>query len=267
MLRSLVTLPFLLLVQAFSRLFYRQEQQWVSERPVGDWPPFRIVAILNHTSLTEFLLSGQVPFSYIWRLARHGTVPIADVTLARPLVGQFWKMIAANPVAISRERDHTWDQIMSLVEDDDAMVMLLPEGRMKRGNGLDKKGRRMQCRSGVADLIRTVGDGKMLMAYSQGLHHIQVPDQGIMKLFKPVRLRLEAIDIAEYEARMSEGLDPEDVQAYRRRVMADFDARRDRYCTSDLGGTDRPEEWQTAETIRVSRAPVFLRNRPSAADG
>ena len=39
--------------------------------------------------------------------------------------------------------------------DEDAVVIILPEGRMKRATGLDKKGMPMTVRGGVADILPT----------------------------------------------------------------------------------------------------------------
>ena len=58
---------------------------------------------------------------------------------------------------------------------DDSMVLILPEGRMRRRNGLDSEGRPMTARGGVADILRAIDDGQLLMAYSGGLHHVQIP--------------------------------------------------------------------------------------------
>ena len=71
----------LILLRTFSRLFYRQQQIWVdSPPPEARWRPYRLVAILNHTSLFEALFAGQVPAKFLWRMADHCTIPIASVT-------------------------------------------------------------------------------------------------------------------------------------------------------------------------------------------
>ncbi|MEM9558190.1 MAG: hypothetical protein AAGC60_28285 [Acidobacteriota bacterium] len=253
MLRNLLVFCVLLSIRAYARLFYRHEQEWVNEEPLDDrWPPYRIVAILNHTSLFEFLLAGQVPTRFLWRMASHCTVPIADITIQRPVIGLFWRLVAANVVPISRERDRTWEEVLASVDDPEAMIIILPEGRMKRRGGLDKHGKPLTVRGGIADLIRVSPEGKMLLAYNQGLHHIQAPGEGRPRFFQPVRLRLEQIDIGPYRARLLEGLDSDQMSRFRKRVVADLTARRDRYCTSDHGGTDGPEsEWRGAEHPRA----------------
>lgn len=247
--RRLAVFLLLYSLHLFSRLFFRQQTLWVGDVPEKKWPPFRLVAILNHTSLCEFLFAGQVPASFLWRMAGHCTLPIASVTMKRPLVGLFWRFVAANPISITRERDNTWQQVIESLQDNDAMLLILPEGRMKRGNGLDKKGRPMTVRAGIADLLHGLPDGKMLLAYSQGLHHIQVPGEGWMKFAGPVRLRLEAFEIADYKEQIGGDLDlsqEKDLVTFKRRVKEDLQARRDRYSTSDLGGTDEPQAWEGA---------------------
>lgn len=238
----------LLLLRTFSRLFYRQQQIWVDSPPESErWRPYRLVAILNHTSLFEALFAGQVPAKFLWRMSAHCTIPIASVTLERPIVGLFWRFVAANIVSVTRERDNTWQQVLDSVDDPESMVIILPEGRMKRANGLDKKGRPMTVRGGIADLLLGTPEGEMLLAYSLGLHHIQVPGQKHPRFFRPVRMRFQTLDIAEYRQSLAEGLDLESEKGrmvFRRRVIEDFTRRRDAYCSSDVGGTDEPEIWR-----------------------
>ncbi len=246
----------LMMLRIFSKCFYKNESQWVGEIPEDPWQPYRLVAILNHTSLFEFLFAGQVPARFLWRMASHATIPIAKITIDRPVIGLMWRVVAANIVPVTRERDNTWQQVVESLEDPDSMIIILPEGRMKRANGLDKKGRPMSTRGGIADLIRGLPDGKLLLAYSQGLHHIQVPGQKIPNFFQPVRMRFEALQLSELKAEMSAGLDLEndkDLVRFRRRVMQLLDERRERYCTSDLGGSDEEQVW--AEARRETNRP------------
>ena len=254
-------IPHLILrsLQLASRFFYRHEYVWVGDPPPDGgerWQPYRLVAILNHTSLFEALLAGTAPKRFLRRMAAHATVPIADKTLKRPLIGWWWRQVAGNVVSVSRERDHTWEEVLSSVDDPKSMVIILPEGRMKRGDGKDKHGRPMRVRGGIADLLNCFPEGRMLICYSQGMHHIQVPDEGWPKLFKTVRCRFEELDIAKYRAELEQGLDTSDEGAFRKRVIQDLTERRDKYCTSDVGGTDVPEEWENVEDLqRPGRVP------------
>ncbi len=228
---------FLLALKLFSRCFYSHEAQWVGETPERPWQDYRLIAILNHTSLFEFVFAGIVPNTFLWRMARYGLVPIASKTLDRPFIGAFWRQIAGNVVSISRERDQTWKKVMESV-DPRSMVIILPEGHMKRANGLDSKGRPLLVRGGIADLIEAIPDGKMLLAYSQGLHHIHIPDHSrFPRFFQPVRMRFEALDVEDYRAAIREQGGGED-KKFRKAVVGDLTARRDRYCTSDVGGRD-----------------------------
>ena len=217
-------------VKTGSRLFYSYDWSWVGEVPSQPWGKYRLVAILNHTSLFEFLLAGGVPNSFLRRMSRHGIVPIAAKTIDRPLVGKFWKIIAGNVVPITRERDHTWEQVVDSIGPD-SMVIILPEGRMKRANGLDQYGRPLVVRGGIADLLEAMPDGKILVAYSTGLHHIQAPGERLPRLFQKVTLRLEELDIPTYrEARQREAEGMDTKIGFKKRVIADLTARRDRYC-------------------------------------
>jgi hypothetical protein len=91
----------------------------------------------------------------------------------------------------------------------------------------------MTVRGGIADILHSVKEGRMLIAYSGGLHHVQIPGC-VPRIFKTIRLRVENIDLADYvRDMMSRGGEEE----FKRNVMKDLDWRRDHYC---------PEEAQPA---------------------
>ncbi|HEV7504551.1 MAG TPA: hypothetical protein VGS07_06555 [Thermoanaerobaculia bacterium] len=146
--------------------------------------------------------------------------------MRRPLVGRFFGFLAGNVVTISRERDDPWQQVLSSIGPD-SMVLLAPEGRMKRATGLDLEGRAMTVRGGIADILQVVGSGRMFLAYSGGLHHVQHPGQFLPRLFKTIRVRLEAVNIETYCRSLKE---PPGSEELKRAVRADLERRRDLYC-------------------------------------
>jgi hypothetical protein len=83
--------------------------------------------------------------------------------------------------------------------DEDCLICIAPEGRMKRPGGLDVYGNPMSVRGGIADIINRLDSGKMAVAYSGGLHHVQKPGQLIPKIFKKIKMNIELVDIAEYK--------------------------------------------------------------------
>jgi 1-acyl-sn-glycerol-3-phosphate acyltransferase len=217
----------LLALKAISHLFYKHDTGWISQTGEGDpWKEFRLVVVLNHTSLFEWLLAGSVPNSFLWRLASHSVVPVADKTISRPLVGSFFRLIIPNPVSITREADHTWQTVLEHI-DSEAMIIIFPEGRMKRANGLDRHGRPMTVRGGIADILRQHAGGPMLIAYNGGMHHIQVPGQHLPRLFKTIRIRFEGLEVDSYRQAIGTDLKPAE---FKRAVRRDLDARRDLHC-------------------------------------
>lgn len=231
MIRSLLVFSLLLIIKAVSRSCWRHDIAWVGELPPGDpWAKIRVTALLNHTSLYEWLWAGSPPNRYLWQLARHGVVPVADVTIARPLIGHFFRFIARHVVSISRDRDHTWKEVLRKIDDPQSMVVIAPEGRMMRANGLDKHGKPMTVRGGIADILEGVSEGRLLLAYSGGLHHVQVPGERFPKLFRRIRLRLETLDIPTYRAAI---LAKAGERGFKRAVTEDLEARRDRHCWPD----------------------------------
>lgn len=215
---------FLLAVKYFSRLFYRHERHWLHEEPGKPWHDLRVVAILNHTSLFEWLLAGAAPNHLLRAVAYRGVIPAADITMRRPLIGPFLRTLAPDVVPITRQKDSTWSEVLRRLHSDRILV-ILPEGRMKRSNGLDKHGKPMTVRGGIADFLQGMGDGRMLLAYSGGLHHIQAPGEGLPRLFKTVRVGLELVDIAGYK----QGLETNG-SGFKRAVMEDLERRRDLHC-------------------------------------
>ena len=226
--RSLAVFTLLLVLKYLSKIFYRHDFGWVGEVPPQPWKHLRLVAFLNHPSLFEPVFLGGVPNSFVWRVAAHGVVPAADKTTGRPLVGLLFKFVAHHVIAITRERDHTWFEVLNKI-DPHSMIIILPEGRMKRANGLDLNGNPMNVRGGIADILLAMNQGRMLIAYSGGLHHVQVPGH-VPRIFKTVRMRLEVVDIARYIDEMMALGGPDQ---FKKNVMRDLDRRRDMYCVEE----------------------------------
>lgn len=207
-------------------MFYRFDIAWTGNLPGDPWADLRLVLILNHTSLYEPLFAGWVPNRFLRDLSRNGLIPIADKTLNRPLVGRFFKMVARNVISISRLRDGSWNRFIGRIGAK-SMVIMLPEGRMKRKNGLDANGNPMTVRGGVADLLEKIPAGRMLIAYSGGLHHVQVPSQLLPRLFKTLRMRVESLDISRYKEMLRHN---RGVKSFKQAVIADLEKRLGRNC-------------------------------------
>jgi Acyltransferase len=227
-LRSALVFTMLILLKYVSRIFYRYDFAFLEPHPPDPWANLRLVAFLNHTSLFEPVFLGAVPNRFIWRLAAHGVIPAADKTTDRPLVGIVFKFVAHHVIAITRQRDDSWFEVLRKI-DPDSMVVIAPEGRMKRENGLDLHGRPMTVRGGIADILHAVKEGRMLLAYSGGLHHVQIPGR-MPRIFRTVRMRVENVDIAEYIAEMTRRGGEEE---FKRNVMKDLDWRRDTYAPDE----------------------------------
>ena len=226
--RALFVFCVLCTVKILSRVFYRVDLKWVGEPMPEPWSGLRVAALIHHTSLFEPIFLAVVPNRLLWRIARRGVVPGADKTLARPLVGLFFRVFAHRMVPITRRRDHTWDQFLAEVGPD-ALVVMAPEGRMMRPSGLDLAGNPMTIRGGIVDILQAMGQGRLLLAYSGGLHHVQTPGQLMPRVFQNVRLRLEVVDIETYLAGLSPDDDSTD-DALKKVVIRDLEQRRALYC-------------------------------------
>jgi 1-acyl-sn-glycerol-3-phosphate acyltransferase len=224
--RSAIVFTMLVALKILSRIFYRHDWAFVGDVPEDPWRKPSIVVFLNHTSLFEPVFLAVPPPSFLWRLAAHGVIPAADKTTDRPLVGMVFRFIAHRVIPITRQRDDTWTQVLSTIEPD-SMVAIAPEGRMKRANGLDLHGNPMTVRGGVADVLLALKQGRMVIAYSGGLHHVQIPGH-LPSVFKTVRLRVEILEIEDYiRMQMADG-----EANFKKNVIRDLEARRDKYCFS-----------------------------------
>jgi 1-acyl-sn-glycerol-3-phosphate acyltransferase len=232
--RTFAVFVFLASLRLVSRLFWRLERTWIGgTRPDTAFDGLRVVALLNHTSLFEWLWIGACPHSFLWRVAVHGVIPAAEKTTRRPLVGAFFKMLGKHVVSITRERDSTWRAVLQRI-DPDSMVIIAPEGRMKRPNGLDSQGQPMTVRGGIADILEAIPEGPMLLAYSGGLHHVQAPGEHLPRPFRKIRIAIERVDIAEYRAaRMAEAGSE---AGFKRAVVNDLNRRRDLHCPAAANG-------------------------------
>jgi hypothetical protein len=228
-LRTILVFCLLMTLKYVSRIFYKYDFAFVGDVPKHPWKNIGVVVFLNHTSLFEPVFLCGVPNSFVWRVAAHGVVPAADKTTGRPLVGLIFKFVAHHVIAITRERDQTWFAVLQKI-DPKSMVIIAPEGRMKRANGLDANGNPMTVRGGIADILLAVREGRMLLAYSGGLHHVQIPGHTMVRVFETVRMRLENLDIADYIATMTAKGGPDE---FKKNVREDLERRRDFYCPEE----------------------------------
>jgi 1-acyl-sn-glycerol-3-phosphate acyltransferase len=189
-------------IKVLVQVFYTRRFTWAPERESMDFDQVRVMILLNHTSLYEPVFLSELPFGFLWRIADKIYLPIADVTLNRPVVGRLFKAMLPRVFPVTRKSDASWQNYLNSIRPGD-LVIIAPEGRMKRPNGLDKHGKKMTVKGGVADIIDRLDSGSMLICQSGGLHHIQKPGQWLPKPFQIIRMHVTAIGIPEYKARFS----------------------------------------------------------------
>ena len=118
-------------VKTASLMMYRTEAQWFTPKENIQWEKLRLIVALNHTSLFEPLFISAIPNYRLWRAIRRVVVPVADVTMNRPLVGRLFKYLVPNAIPITRKRDDSWEDFISRARGD-SIMFIFPEGRMKR---------------------------------------------------------------------------------------------------------------------------------------
>ncbi len=179
--------------------FYRCEVKWINKGPGDPWRKVRLYVFLNHTSLYEPLFLLSMPNRFIFEHAPKMVAPGADVTLMRPIVGKIYTFLFPGMVPITRKRDESWNHFLSLITED-SFVAIAPEGRMKRATGLDKEGKPMSVMGGITDILKVMKKGNMLLAYSGGLHHVQIPGETFPKIFKTIKMNYELVKIEDFIA-------------------------------------------------------------------
>lgn len=216
----------LLCLVKFSRYWcYPTTRQWVSTPPDKDWKNVRLILILNHTSLVEFVYTTAMPLTFLWQMAQRLVFPAADSSLQKPQ-GKMLKLFAPRVASLSRKRDETWQAFLDQLASDPILIFM-PEGRMKRPDGLDKEGQPMTVKSGICELLPKFSGETMIIAYSAGLHHVMAPGQSIPRPFRKLAVNLEALDVDEYLASFA---DIEDERQRRSAICQDLEHRRDRHC-------------------------------------
>lgn len=220
--RVIMSFVILIIIKIFSKLFYRLELKWLSQ--LQSFDKIRLIIFLNHTSLYEPLFVMAAPYFFLWRMARKMVAPGADKTLNRPLVGKFWRFMLPGLVSITRKRDKSWRKFLLAIENR-SVIIIAPEGRMKRENGLDSSGKPMSVRSGVAEVIRELHEGRMMIIYSGGLHHVQHPGEFLPRVFKTIKANMEVLEIEDYKSQFcSKGIQ------FRKDVVADLEERMQTHC-------------------------------------
>lgn len=215
-------------VKVASHFFFASRFEWNPPRPRIRFDQLRLLVFLNHTSLYEPIFITGLPFSVLWRIAGHASLPGADITLDRPLVGAFWKLMMPRISAITRKKDESWENYLASIEADD-IILIAPEGRMMRPGGLDKDGQKMTVRGGIADIIEKLDDGYLLLCLSGGLHHVQAPGQFFPRLFKTIRMNVTQIGIREYKARF-----PGSPRERKIQIVRDLQRRLEKECPVPL---------------------------------
>ncbi len=215
--KSIISFITLLIIKGLSKIFYRFEIGWPKNDLIR-WNDVRLIIFLNHTSLFEVLYLAILPIPFLRMLSKRMVAPGADKTMNRPFVGALFKLFSPGMTTITRKRDDTWTQFMESIYPD-SIIMIAPEGRMKRSNGLDLEGNKMTVRTGVIDILAGLKGGQVIFAYSGGLHHVQIPGEGWPRLFQTVHMDIEAAEVTDYQNSFNE---PIGSPAWRKLVLDDL---------------------------------------------
>lgn len=224
MLLRIIRFAILMVVKLLKYGIYPISIRWAKQRPLNDWSDTRLILILNHTSLFEFLFGSALPLSYLWRMAAHLSFPVAQETLEKPFLGFIYRCMAPNVIPISRKRDQSWHDFQQGIKKD-SIVIMMPEGRMKRPSGLDKHGNAMTIRAGFTELLPKFSGEKMLLVHSGGLHHVFPPGARLPRLGQSIQAVLESVDIDQFIHQHSSTTIKDSIDA----MIKDLEDRRDHH--------------------------------------
>lgn len=205
-------------------VFYPSKLNWVGQKP-NDWNDVSLILILNHTSLFEFVYGVTLPFPFLKALSGRLVIPVADKTLNKPLSGFIMKNLAPKTIKLTRKRDDSWQDFLDQIESHNICIFM-PEGQMKRQNGLDKNGNPMKVKTGVFELMQKYRGQNMVFLYSHGLHHIMAPGDKFPRIFKNVTADIEMFSVDSYLAKFENSSESEAAKL----VAEDLQTRRDQYC-------------------------------------
>lgn len=225
MLGNLFRFLILCLVKSSRYWCYPTNCEWITPPPPQPWKGVRLILILNHTSLIEFVYTTVMPTRFLWQLSRRLVFPVADTSLKK-LQGKLLKIFAPRIASLSRKRDDTWLNFLADLESD-SILIFMPEGRMKRMSGLDKNGQPMTVRSGICDLLPRFAGERMIIAYSAGLHHVMAPGELFPKPFRRLSVNLESVEVDDYLRQFAM---IEDEKRRRSAICRDLERRRDQHC-------------------------------------
>ena len=216
----------LLVLKGLRFVFYPTSVNWIQKPESANWDDIRLIFILNHTSLFEFIYAGVIPLRFLRRMSQKLVIPVADKTLAHPFYGPILKTLAPAVIPVTRRRDRSWDDFLAQLKPD-SILIVMPEGRMKRPDGFDKHGHPMTVKGGAWDMLRKFSHTKVLLVYSGGLHHVLPPGKYLPRIFKRLAVALEAVDVDAYLQMLQQHQFEDDA---RRAAARDLEQRRDRYC-------------------------------------
>lgn len=223
MLLDKVRYSFLAGLKIAGYIIYPSKLNWLTKEP-DNWDDISLILILNHTSLFEFVYGVTLPYKFLKNLSQHLVIPVADKTMKKPIAGRIFKYLAPHTIPLTRKRDDSWQFFLNQIKSDNICIFM-PEGQMKRRNGLDKNGNPMQVKTGVYDLLLKYQGKKMAIVYSHGLHHVMAPNDKIPKIFQKISADIEQVDIDTYLKQFKNCENPAI------EVAQDLQIKRDRYCS------------------------------------
>ncbi len=217
-----------LILKSLRLIFYPTRLRWVQQPTGKSWENVNLIFVLNHTSLFEQIFVGITPIKFLYRMSKSFVLPAAQETLKHPFFGSFIKILSPRVVPITRKRDESWAHFLKQIKKDNILIAM-PEGRMKRPNGLDKDGKKMTVRGGAYEMLDRYRHREAIFLYSDGLHHILPPGSYFPKVFKTLSATLEAVQVGEYLDALAKKYPDEHLKFV---VANDLDRRRDFYCRS-----------------------------------
>ena len=213
---------FLSTLKFSGHFIYPSKLNWIGKKP-ENWHDISLILVLNHTSLFEFVYCVTLPYSFLKQLSKKLVIPVAQKTLDAPISGLVFKYLTPNTIGLTRKRDESWQYFLDNIKRENICIFM-PEGQMKRLNGLDKNGQPMKVKTGVYELMQKYRGKNMVLVYSHGLHHVFPPGARFPKIFKKIEADIEFLAVDEYLKKFDTSHEPAID------VAQDLQIRRDQHC-------------------------------------
>lgn len=205
------------------KILYRCSWTWIGKNSDRGFQDMKALFLMNHTSYADHMIFVLVPINVIYKMFWNARIAVAQHQVKN--FKGLLQYLENNIVPLSRQRDDSWNNYLSNANAKSIFVMY-PEGTRMSPEGLDKNGKKVRVKGGVADILELLPDGDIVILYLDGFYEILGAGMKFPKLFKKVRVTAEVVDIAALKHELAYTGRHEDRYDFRVRFIEWFEKRK-----------------------------------------